>query len=188
LFVAFSLGVSLDGISRARAETDSVASEPPANAPKVVSAVAVGAPLLSQDLPTHVDEGHITLSWREGAGAAKHDTTASYELEQSETADFVASRRVGVGADTQSFVSGLPSGSHYFRIRHVLADGARGPWSKVHSVEVVHHPLGLSIALMAAGAIVFLLTTSFIVTGGFGASKPAVGVEGPGSTSRSPSG
>lgn len=140
-----------------------VASLVAALAPTALAA----APRFAGSIPDTAEAGHVTLSW-EGVKLKAGET---YEVEHSTMPSFDNKRRIFEGRDESSFVSGLPNGAHYFRVRVRAEDGQTGPWSKPHKVIVKHHSLGLSFGLFGLGAVVFALTVAFVVTNGF-SGKP----------------
>jgi len=99
------------------------------------------------------ESGYIRLSWQAGAGVP-------YELQQDTVPDFTNARWVYRGPDRASFVSGLPDGTYYFRVR-----SGDGVWSPPLRLAVKHQSLVLAFSLFGIGATVFLLTAGMVVRG-----------------------
>jgi hypothetical protein len=60
-------------------------------------------------------------------------------------------------------LSGLPEGAHYFRVRCRVERGAWGGWSALASVEIAYHSSALAGLLFGLGALVFGLTSGFLL-------------------------
>jgi len=102
-------------------------------------------------------EGHITIKWTADGGAAAH------QLQYDTDADFSDPLVWHEGADTESFISGLEDGEHYFRVRSREADEeAWGPWSATLTVEVDRQSLTLAWSLFGVGSAMFLCIAAFI--------------------------
>jgi len=106
------------------------------------------------------NEGVVNLAWEGPEGV-------TFELQQSSDPGFSASetRTRYQGADPGSVVSGLPAGSHHFRIRAINADGTAGEWSAPLEVRVDFMATGWVVTLLIAGAAIFLATLTAIITG-----------------------
>jgi hypothetical protein len=126
---------------------------------------AASAPLPEVDFdqrgPVATSEGHATLSWaaRESGGPAR-----TFELQYSDRSDFDTARTWYRGPDRASFVSGLPEGETWFRVR-ALEDELAGPFSEPIAVEVRYASDAVVARLMALGAVVFLATVATVVIG-----------------------
>jgi hypothetical protein len=107
-------------------------------------------------------EGHATLSW-------KVDETNggpwAFEIQQSFDGDFANAEIRDPGRDQSMFVSGLPDGTNYFRIRAIGAGGATGDWSEPLHVVVNYHGRGLVVTLLSVGCLVFLATVVVVLAG-----------------------
>ncbi|HEX7014312.1 MAG TPA: hypothetical protein VF191_02310 [Cyclobacteriaceae bacterium] len=99
-------------------------------------------------------DGHVRLQWRAVM------PNAMYEVQQSATPDFERAMTIYQGPDLATFVSGLPNGIYYYRLR---SNG--GGWSGTVTVTVEHYSLQLAFTLAGLGAIVFLLTVALVVKG-----------------------
>ncbi len=99
------------------------------------------------------ESGYIRLAWRAGEGAP-------YELQMDTVPEFTTPRIVYRGADRASFVSGLPDGTYYCRVR-----SGNGAWSPPLRLTVKHQSLVLAFSLFGIGATVFLLTAGMVVRG-----------------------
>jgi hypothetical protein len=104
--------------------------------------------------------GHVDLVWSTEAP----DPKITYELASAPTSEFEASVTRYQGADTRSFVSGLPGGSHFFRVR-ILDSETAGPWSTPLEVEVNYVERSQVKWLMALGTAC-LIATCLIIIGG----------------------
>ena len=102
-------------------------------------------------------EGHITIKWTGGESAARH------QLQYDTNADFSDPIVWHEGADTESFISGLEDGGHYFRVRSKGTDEREwGPWSATLTVEVDRQSLQLAWSLFGVGSVMFLCVAGFI--------------------------
>ena len=128
-------------------------------------------PAFVDGLPDEVEEGHVTLRWKSRPLAGDE----TYQLQHGSNAAFDDARTVLDGKDDTSFISGLPDGEHYFRVRLHSGRGKAGPWSVDYSLTVEHHSLAVSLGLFGVGAIVFVLTVAFVMTRGFQAAGEARG-------------
>jgi hypothetical protein len=76
-------------------------------------------------------EGHILVSWslptppQQQMGTLSH----SFELQYDVYSDFAQPHTRLVGADTSTFLSGLPEGDVYIRLRSIRQDGVKSSWS-----------------------------------------------------------
>lgn len=104
--------------------------------------------------------GHVDLVWSTQAP----DPKITYELASAPTSEFEASVTRYQGVDTRSFVSGLPGGSHYFRVR-ILDSENPGPWSRPLEVDVNYVERSQVKWLMALGTACLIATTLIIVGG-----------------------
>jgi len=102
-------------------------------------------------------EGHITIKWTADRDAAAH------QLQYDTDADFSDPLVWHEGADTESFISGLENGEHYFRVRSKETDErAWGPWSATLTVVVDRQSLRLAWSLFGVGGLMFLCVAGFI--------------------------
>lgn len=107
------------------------------------------------------NQGVVNLAW-------DVDTEGvAFELQQSPNSAFPESetRTRYQGPDPGSVISGLPEGSHHFRVRHVPAEGIPGEWSDLVEVRVEYMATKWVVTLLIFGAIVFLATLTAIITG-----------------------
>lgn len=111
------------------------------------------------------ESGYFKLSWR--IPQASFDTERIiFELQKSMDADFQEVSSIYRGPDYATFLSGIPNGNYYYRIRSTSADGTESSkWSPVVLVEVKHQSLRLALWLFGMGAIIFLLTVLIVVRG-----------------------
>ncbi|HLT80768.1 MAG TPA: hypothetical protein VKZ86_07035 [Cyclobacteriaceae bacterium] len=99
-------------------------------------------------------DGHVRLRWQ-AVGP-----NAIYELQQSDTPAFDNAETIYRGPDLATFISGLPDGVYYYRLR--MNDG---DWSEPLTLTVKHYSLQLALTLAGLGAIVFLLTVALVLKG-----------------------
>jgi len=114
------------------------------------------------------DAGHIKLVWQYPNGLGPG---AQFELQQANDAAFRTNRTIYLGPDLASFVSGLPNGEYYFRIRTRMNDGRTSFWSRALSVKVEHQSLQLAFSLFGIGALVFVATLAVVFFGSRKAAK-----------------
>lgn len=101
-------------------------------------------------------QGVVKLEW----SSNPQNSNQHYELQQANENSFLNPKTIYSGVDQGTFLSGLPNGNYFFRIKHT-----GGPWSKTVYIEINHHSLPLAFSLMAIGAIVFLITVVMIIQG-----------------------
>ncbi len=107
--------------------------------------------------------GHVKIVWK-----WTHDQDVSFLLQQADTANFSNAETIYKGPDRASFVSGLPNGNYYFRLRAIRPnDDLASSWSKPVVVKVRHHSLFLALTLAGIGAFVFIITSAVVVTGSY---------------------
>jgi len=83
------------------------------------------------------------------------------------------------GRDRVSFISGLETGTHAFRVRaRVGEEGEWGPWSEPVSLEVKHQSLALAWSLFFTGLVLFACIVTFVVTQARVASDAREGADG----------
>ena len=104
------------------------------------------------------NSGHIKLEW-------DSEGPSDFVLQQDITNDFTNPKTIYQGPDRASFVSGLPNGNYYYRVR-----SDSGKWSETLLVTVQHQSLRLAFMLAGLGAIVFMMTV-FVVIKGYLKSK-----------------
>lgn len=117
--------------------------------------------------PVSTTEGHATLRWtleevEEGKGDA-----VRFEIQQSFDADFSSAEMRDPGRDRAMFVSGLPEGSNYFRVRaiDIEGEGAPGAWSEPVIVVVDYPDRNLVTGLFGVGLVVFIATVGSVIVG-----------------------
>ncbi len=102
------------------------------------------------------DNGTVTLSW-------KKPEALEIELQQSDSEDFTESTIRYKGTDAASVLTGLPEGTHYFRI----ADAGTSEWSAPLAMKVEFFPRWKLWLILSIGACVVLATMGIIVVGHF---------------------
>ncbi len=120
----------------------------------------------AQDLPNvsfhgetsrETNEGHTTLVW------SAQDGDPTYELQCSTDQSFTNPTTVYRGRDEASFVSGLPNGRFFFRVRaRQTVEDSWGPWSDTLVLSCRHHSMILAWSLFAAGGLLFALIIAFV--------------------------
>lgn len=120
-------------------------------------------PIFLSETSQDTASGHVQLEW--GAETTKPETLL-FELQRSETPTFANPVTLYQGPDTGTFLSGLPDGDYYFRLRSQTAEGnARSAWSPPLRVTVQHHAMALAMGLFVLGGVVFLSTVTVLVRG-----------------------
>ncbi|MCA9469679.1 MAG: fibronectin type III domain-containing protein [Nitrospira sp.] len=89
-----------------------------------------------------------------------------FEVQQSFQKDFSSPQSIYSGPDRGTYLSGLPNGDYFFRVRLLPLDGTGvGQWSPVVHRSVQHPSLRFSSMMLGVGATVFLCTTGIIIHG-----------------------
>jgi len=116
---------------------------------------------LAPDTSTAVsDDGTVQLVW------ASSGDRVSYEVRRSSGPGFEGSTLVYEGRDTATFVSGLPEGEHYFKVRSKVEGGAYRDWPDKAFVLTVEYIDGRLVAvLMSAGFVTFVAIVGTIIWG-----------------------
>jgi hypothetical protein len=110
------------------------------------------------------ESGYIKLSWR--TEEVQPDTALIFELQQADNPDFAPNTLIYRGKDYATFISGLPDGNYYYRLRCVSQESdKKSDWSRPKLVLVEHHALRLALLLFGIGATVFLLTVGIVIKG-----------------------
>lgn len=126
--------------------------------------VEIPVPQFEGEQSTASDAGHIKLVWLPGAGFQQSEYMR-FELQQARDPAFETARTIYSGPDLASFISGLPNGTYYFRVRALTENNRAGKWSRPATVNVEHQSLKLAFTLFTLGAIVFLATAAMIIVG-----------------------
>ena len=109
------------------------------------------------------EDGTVTLSWEKPG-------SLEIELQQSDSSDFRKTTTRYKGADPASVITGLPEGTHYFRI----ADASTSEWSPPLAVKVEFFPRWKLWIILSIGAAVVLATMGTIIFGHFITKKEEV--------------
>lgn len=119
-----------------------------------------------ENKPTELSEsGYIKLSWNLN-GAKAPANNFNFELQRSVHQDFEQPISIYRGPDYATFISGLPDGNYYYRVRAIVKDDTQtSDWSAPVLVQVKHHSLALALLLCGIGAAVFLITVGIVVQG-----------------------
>jgi hypothetical protein len=110
--------------------------------------------------------GSFAIRWSSGQLAAFDQ----FELQQGRNRDFSEARLIYSGPDRASYLSGLPNGDFYYRVRGVDTRlNRKSRWaSPIH--RIVRHPsLEFAVSMLSVGGLVFLSTIGIVVSG---ARKP----------------
>ena len=104
--------------------------------------------------PFLADEGKCLIRWElpESDGSP-----ANFQVEQAEDPAFSDTRLRYEGPDLATYISGLPEGTHHYRVRTV-SDQEEGPWSETLKIKVEFVSKNLVITLFLLGTIVFVAT------------------------------
>lgn len=105
------------------------------------------------DKTVHVDAGYYKLDWSGTKGG-------DFEVQKALSDTFQNAEIVYNGTDQTLFLSGLPNGISYFRVRR-----NEGIWSPPLVVTVQHHDLIRTFYFLIAGLIVFILTALVVWRG-----------------------
>jgi len=88
-----------------------------------------------------------------------------YELQQSDDPAFEDAVTRYEGPDLAFFASGLPEGSHYFRVRAMAEDGRHPGWSPVMEVQVHYPSRERVLVLLSVGGLLFLVLVGVVMIG-----------------------
>lgn len=111
------------------------------------------------------DEGKAALAWEmEGVKPRENEVAVEFELQEAPTAKFENPEVRYQGPDAATYVSGLPEGDFFYRVR-AIQDGLTGPWSKPITVRVKYVRFDLVLTLLASGAVVFVATVLTVSLG-----------------------
>jgi hypothetical protein len=130
--------------------------------------VRFSAPVPEEE-PIANSTGHVDLEWEMvAAGSAPAAEAPDFQLESAGEASFADALLRYSGPDTRSFVSGLPAGLHYFRVRAATPGeetDSWGAWSAPLAVEVDYVAPWKVFGLMAVGLVCLVATVLIIVRG-----------------------
>lgn len=113
-----------------------------------------------------LNDGYVQLRWRP---AEEGLASKVYQLEEAGEPDFDVPLLRYEGPQVASFVSGLPAGRHYYRLRVRAEEGARpeterwSAWSETIVVEIRPHSLVLAWALFGVGASLVSAIVAYLV-------------------------
>lgn len=114
--------------------------------------------------PLTTDQGHALIEW---TASSRGESQMEFELEKSLTPDFSQTRQIYLGPDTATFLSGLPNGDSWYRVRPVLNSTPAGPWSSPLQVSVAYPSWNLVGPLFGSGILVLLILLATVLTGHF---------------------
>ena len=119
-------------------------------------AQAQDARFVGEVAPTNA-EGHLTLRW-EADG-----TPTEYQVEHAATSGFASPEVWYEGPATQTFISGLEEGDHFYRVRARGSESAAwGPWGESVGLTVEHQDMRLAWSLFGVGAVLFGSIVGFV--------------------------
>lgn len=109
-----------------------------------------------------ISSGSFSLKWTPPDRPVSHQ----FELQQDTRRNFSEAQTIYSGPDRGTYISGLPNGEFFYRIRSIDAEKiTRGPWSSTIHRTVKHPSLTFAVSLMSVGATVFFATIGMIVLG-----------------------
>ncbi len=108
-------------------------------------------------------DGHAQLAW---TLAREKEQLWQFELVYAEDSAFSHPINLYQGPDLARYLSGMPNGSRYYRIRAIHPEtNQRSEWSDPVEVRVKHQSLTLALSLAGLGAVVFVLTATVVIVG-----------------------
>jgi hypothetical protein len=109
--------------------------------------------------------GQIKLIWQL-ADSISLNGAYHFELQKADNPSFKNSKTIYKGPDLASFISGLPDGQYYFRVRTLSQNNSlESDWSQTLLLQVEHQSLRLAFTLFGLGAFVFIATAALIFFG-----------------------
>jgi hypothetical protein len=112
-----------------------------------------------------VPSGSFSLKW-----TSPHlSGSPRFELQQGMGRDFSSKRIIYAGPDQRTYISGLPNGDFFYRVRAVdVPQPHKGQWSPVVRRTVQHPSLGFALSFLSVGATVFISIIGVITMGIYG--------------------
>ncbi len=126
-------------------------------------AINLASPVFENAAVEQTNSGYIKLGWSLPADAVPL-ANAQFELQQADNKEFKNPKVIYLGEDFATFLSGLPDGDLYHRVRSV-SENESSDWSSTVVVKVRHHPLELALTLFGLGALVFAFTVGIVIQG-----------------------
>lgn len=109
-----------------------------------------------------IPSGSFALKWT----SPENPVSTRFELQQGTQRNFSSPRVIYAGPDRGTYISGLPNGDFFYRVRAVNAqEPEKSQWSPPVHRSVQHPPLTFALSLMGVGAIVLISTISMIAVG-----------------------
>ena len=127
-------------------------------------------PIFTNNPIEQTESGHVKLSWKV-PNSSSSAAPWVFELQKSNDPNFSSAVQLYRGPDLATFLSGLPNGNYFYRVRTSIRGEAHSDWSPTILVKVKHHSLSLALWLFGIGATVFLLTVGIVVQGAVSTSK-----------------
>ena len=116
--------------------------------------------------PIDVSEGHLQISWSfKIPQLSQKLPQITYQIEQAASEFFENGKVRYEGPDTSTFISGLASGTVFYRVRAMEPSGGNGPWSEALQVNVKYVSQKMVYSLMAIGFAVLIATIGVILIG-----------------------
>jgi len=122
-------------------------------------------PEFEKSFSTTSNAGHVKLIWMVNDGQSPDDHIY-FELQRATDPKFETAKTLYKGPDLASFLSGMPDGKFYFRVRSLTeGEDQVSDWSETLVINVEHQSLQLAFNLFGIGAVVFLATVAVVVIG-----------------------
>lgn len=109
-----------------------------------------------------IPSGSFTLKWT----SPENPISTRFELQQGTQRNFSSPRVIYAGPDRGTYISGLPNGDFFYRVRAVnVQEPEKSQWSPPVHRAVQHPPLTFALSVTGVGAIVLISTISMIAVG-----------------------
>lgn len=142
----------------------------------MAQSINLPVPRFKKPLHKRSDAGQVKLIWMLPDSISKTEIF-NFELQQARDSLFRTAKTIYSGSDLASFISGLPDGSYYYRIRAQEQDKPMSEWSNPVVLDVQHQSLQLAFTLFGIGMVVFLATCAVIFFGIRQVKKEALNVD-----------
>jgi len=103
--------------------------------------------------PTKVDAGYVEIKWEADKVITEQEDDVEFVVEQSESEQFLTIKTIYNGPDKSTFISGLPNGEYFYRVR--LGNESPSTWSDPLVVRVKHYSHRFALSLFGLGFISF---------------------------------
>lgn len=109
-----------------------------------------------------IPSGSFTLKWT----SPEDPVSTRFELQEGTQRNFSSPRIIYAGPDRGTYISGLPNGDFFYRVRLVnVQEPEKSQWSSPVHRAVQHPSLTFALSVMGVGAIVLISTISIIAVG-----------------------